>query len=363
MKEALADFRADRERALLNENEKEIRAIDDKYKELIEKAAEFNLDRLEIENQWEAELNEVRERQRQDQLQAYQEYLAKVKRAGQSDFENELMDLQIFYEALLTQADEFYAADLLSFEEYHELKLELMRAQLQEIADLQNDNNEKIAKDKIRTEEKIAEGEEKLQTARLNNVISGAALLRSVVGDSIGLNISALAFEKLAAVAEIIINAQKESAAYSAAYAGIPFVGPGIAAGLIAQAQVRAGIRVATIAATAVPQFKEALSQPVEQKADGGLVEVIGRQRQKKYKAKPRPDVEDGFLNEPSLILAGEEGPEYFVNATMMDNESVAPVVKGIDDLSNGRIKQADFNALLGAISVSQRADGGLCRR
>ena len=70
-----------------------------------------------------------------------------------------------------------------------------------------------------------------------------------------------LAFQKLLVIADIILNLQKELGGLAAGAAPFllnPITGPGVAAALAAaqtSAGIRAGVNIATVAATAIPQF------------------------------------------------------------------------------------------------------------
>lgn len=97
----------------------------------------------------------------------------------------------------------------------------------------------------------------------------------------------------------------------------------------------------------------------VNQKAEGGYTTVQGADDRENYRAKMLPKFENGFLNNPSLVLAGEKGTEYFVNNDMLQNPDVAQIVAGIEALSRGRISQVDFSQMLSMPAMQQKASGG----
>lgn len=99
--------------------------------------------------------------------------------------------------------------------------------------------------------------------------------------------------------------------------------------------------------------------QSVNQKAEGGYTTVQGADDRENYRAKMLPKFENGFLNNPSLVLAGEKGTEYFVNNDMLQNPDVAQIVAGIEALSRGRISQVDFSQMLSMPAMQQKASGG----
>lgn len=104
------------------------------------------------------------------------------------------------------------------------------------------------------------------------------------------------------------------------------------------------------VAAKEIPQF-----------ADGGYTKkkVIGAQDGKTYDARIKPGFEQGYLSNPSLVLAGEQGEEYFVNNTMLKNPTVKYVVDGIDALSKGNMSYPDFQAMLALPALQQKYTGG----
>ncbi len=58
-------------------------------------------------------------------------------------------------------------------------------------------------------------------------------------------------------------------------------------------------------------------------------------------------------------MLAGERGPEYFVNNTALQNPTVKHVVDGIEALSRGKINTLDFQSMLAMPAMQQRYSGG----
>lgn len=102
-------------------------------------------------------------------------------------------------------------------------------------------------------------------------------------------------------------------------------------------------------------------SRPIPQFADGGYAKkkVIGAQDGRTYDARIKPGFEQGYLSNPSLVLAGEQGEEYFVNNTMLKNPTVKYVVDGIDALSKGNMSYPDFQAMLAMPALQQKATGG----
>ncbi len=192
-----------------------------------------------------------------------------------------------------------------------------------------------------------------LQLAKLAAFGEGAAILSSFFDESSAIGKALFLFEKAAAAASVIINLQKEKAAiFAAARLGTVFDPTGVAALAIATPQViaaniRAGISLATIAATTIKGV-------VKQKYEGGYLSVTGEQDGRSYRAKPIAPPSTGLLpNFPVLftssatgapVLASERGQEYFVSAPDLANPAVANYVRMIDNIvssnTGGRVAQ-----------------------
>ena len=115
----------------------------------------------------------------------------------------------------------------------------------------------------------------------------------------------------------------------------------------------------AVVGALGAVQLAAALATPIPQFFDGGYANVKGKQDNQSYSAKLLPGFEAGFLSNPSLVLAGEKKPEYFVNGDVLENPSVKYVVDGIDRLTNGQINQIEFDKMLAMPALQQRYMGG----
>ena len=125
-----------------------------------------------------------------------------------------------------------------------------------------------------------------------------------------------------------------------------------MAAPQVIAANIRAGINLATIAATAIKPF-------IKQKAEGGWLDVKGEDDGRDYTAAIIPPPATGFLpNHPVLfqsqatgapVLASERGREYFVSAESLRNPYVANLTRMIDNIT-----------ISGGRGVPQFAEGGV---
>ena len=122
---------------------------------------------------------------------------------------------------------------------------------------------------------------------------------------------------------------------------------------------ITAGIMSGIVGALGAVQLATVLAAKVPQYYTGGYANVKGKQDNQNYSAKLLPGFEAGFLTNPSLVLAGEKKPEYFVNGDVLENPSVKYVVDGIDRLTNGQINQIEFDKMLAMPALQQRYMGG----
>jgi len=106
---------------------------------------------------------------------------------------------------------------------------------------------------------------------------------------------------------------------------------------------VAGAIAAALVAVTTAAQIGVIESQPLPQMYDGGFHNVIGAKDNKRYNAKFLGRHKGGMLpSSPSLLLASEKGPEYFVPNHLLRNQTVINSVRTIE-----------------AIRTNQYADGG----
>lgn len=128
---------------------------------------------------------------------------------------------------------------------------------------------------------------------------------------------------------------------------------------------------IASAAATTIANIALIRSQPLPQFKDGGYHNVIGASDGKSYNAKMIGRHRGGMLpGSPSLILASERGPEYYVPNNLLGNPAVANYVGMIEAIRlnqmavGGYTKAPDVNlpvnnemmALIGLIGKNTAA-------
>lgn len=162
-------------------------------------------------------------------------------------------------------------------------------------------------------------------------------------------------FNKGVAAAEIIINLQREIASIAAANAILGPAGIALTATQTTLAKVRAGIGLATIAATAIIGV-------ARQKKYGGFADVRGADDGQLYHAKLIGQPSTGMLDFPhpvltsSGILANEVGREYYVSHSDLRNPKVLNHVQAIENITTHRQRAAGGFADIGG---RQTVDGG----
>ncbi len=260
-----------------------------------------------------------------------------------TDRENELLQLETHYQTLLDFATKNGIDTVALTKSFEAQKTELTKQGSKEREDV---------------ERQVLDNYAALQIDRANAVAQGAAILSGFFEETSAVGKAFFLVEKAAAAVSVILSLQKEKAAiYAAARLGTVFDPTGVAALALAAPQIvaaniRAGVNLGIIAATAIKPF-------IKQKFGGGYTEVTGATDGRTYRPQVIGTPHTGLLpNHPVLfqsnatnapVLASERGREYFVASRDLQNPAVANYVRLIDDIvtSNGA-------------RVRQFADGGL---
>ena len=115
---------------------------------------------------------------------------------------------------------------------------------------------------------------------------------------------------------------------------------------------VAGAITAAIVAVTTAAQIAVIDSQPLPQMYDGGFHNVIGAKDGKMYKAKNLGKHPGGMLpSSPSLVLASEKGPEYFVPNHLLQNQQVLNSVRVIEAIRTNQFADGGFTAPMAAAS------------
>ncbi|MBP3944415.1 phage tail tape measure protein [Sphingobacteriaceae bacterium WQ 2009] len=180
-----------------------------------------------------------------------------------------------------------------------------------------------------------------------------------------------LVLEKAAAAASVIVNLQKEIAGYYAANALLGPAGAVIASTMAGAAKIRAGISLATIAATTIQgissnnkKSKDKSSTTVSGRESGGYFSVTREQDGRKFRAQSNPG-KRGFINRPT-VLVGENGNEWVANASVVNNPELRPIIDVLDIAQkNGHISSLTLREVLAQANgrIAGRENGGFFKQ
>lgn len=346
--------------------EREEEIINRKYQKELAYAAKHGLDLQQIivpwtieiaalREQYELEASAKREEARQAELQKVGDFWERVRtlqeefRLNQlSDEEAERQAIRDKYSKLIVETEAFYLQDLLSYEQYLVTKATLTAQYVKEDQDVLNRHSN--------LRHNMALNEQKQVLNAYGSMFGSLANMANQFSQG---QYGLLVFQQISSLAEIIMN---QAVAISSAVRGASVIAfPGniaaIASSVATVVAAMAGA-IGTLKSAKVPAPPKI--RTVQQRKDGGYVDVRGKQTGKRYRAKARPDIDGGFIQSDNLVLAGEDGrPEYFVNATMLENPSIATVVAAMEQYRTGGISVPDFNGILADLALGQMAQGG----
>lgn len=196
------------------------------------------------------------------------------------------------------------------------------------------DIDKKAKAEELKREEDLLKQKAAIQDATLGLLSDLSAGISAVAGQNESLQKAVFLFNKGIAAADVIINLQREIATINATYAAAPPV----AIALSTIARVRAGISLATIAATAV--------QSVSQRKRGGYATVRGEDDGQTYRAQMIGQPSTGLLDYPHPVLtssgtlANEQGREYYISHSDLRNPKVLRHVEAIENIRTYRQRQ-----------------------
>jgi hypothetical protein len=156
---------------------------------------------------------------------------------------------------LQLQAIENKSAAAKTQQEEDDAEVERLFAQEEKVQGVIIESNNKKILNQKEFDKQLIDAELQLQDAKFAAASAGLNLLGSLVGKNEKLANAIFVVDKALAIAKIIVDTQREIAGYAAAYAPIPG-GTAISGPLILGAKIRAGVGIATIAATTISKFK-----------------------------------------------------------------------------------------------------------
>jgi hypothetical protein len=244
----------------------QIKADRDAYQKRLEAQKKFEQDRLNASRQIqdlelalmdegitkELEQNKIKYERLIADLQTNENLVAEEKKRlaelyAEQQFEAEKEITKKYDDELQASIDAANEERRLKKEEEDKQEEERKKAQAQRLLD--------ITKAQYAAE---LEADQFLQDQRIGIANQTAGLLGAVAGKNEAIANVALGIEKAAAIADIIIKTQREIAGYAAnpTWSLLPDGGAAIKAAAITGAKIRAGLGIATIAATTLSKFK-----------------------------------------------------------------------------------------------------------
>lgn len=368
LKSKVQDLRTEFTTGLLPEEEQAIAAIEQRYDAELAKAIELSQSNnqtvadaalqqiIELENLKEQAIAAEREKQFQARLERDMEQAQILLDEETKRFE-EAQAVQAELDAFLTEKQlsereqeiqelrEHYMTLAAVAEEYGISTAEITERYNQKVADI---NKEYAEKQKKEDDEQFRNKAQAAADAfgELSNAVTGFQKLAEQGGKRYAVIAKGLALVNIAA------KSAEAIASGVAASAGVPFPA-NIAAIASTVATVLANI------ATAKSILNDAPSVP--QRRAGGFFDVMGDQDGQQYSAHYIGRPSTGMLpGSPSLVLASERGPEYFVANEDLRNPVVLDYVRAIENIRRARLGQfRDGGAtsdLPGAAGTSQGA-------
>ena len=335
----------------LDELGKKLKSIKDKFSDEFAKIAQSEKSddpsvkaqakqtRGDVEKAMNAEMEAERDRHVLAMLKKQDDLWQKTQLATAEGEEKEILETMFYYGGLI-DAQIGHDDEIRKLAEAQKNALTAInkKYRLEDLKDQAEKN-----KQALQYERTVQEGHQKIQDARFGALKAGGDLLGAILGDNAKKSLAYFIFTKGLAIAEILINAQREAAMIRLAYAQIaalPYVvatvGGSVAAmatgtTLSTLAMVKGGLQAAAVGVMAIGEWK------ANQKMEGGYSNVVGAQDGKTYRAQYKGQAETGPVLHPSLFLAGEQ-PEYVIAYPEMQNPMVANFVGAIEGLRQRRV-------------------------
>lgn len=235
---------------------------------------------------------------------------------------------------------------------------------------------EQIERLKIERELSDATYDIKLETAKAHE--AAFSIMGSFFEENTAMAKMFLVLEKAAAAAHVIINLQKEISGYFTAASMAGMLNPvaqaaytALAVKQAAAAKIRAGISLATIAATTLKGViggggsEESSSSnrnsnrsvTMQGREAGGYLDVTRSQDGRHFKAVADP-ARRGYVGRPTVIV-GESGAEWVASADTVRNPIVKPILDVLDQAQrNGTINTIGLSDIISKSLGSSRLPG-----
>lgn len=239
---------------------------------------------------------------------------------------NNLVSTADYNEQRLSLEEEYLLAQIAVKESYNERTGELEA----KLTENQNEQNRLRYESAMKYDELMKRSQQDLQDARLYAYSQGIDALKMFVDESSGLFKALFVAEKAIAIAQVLINLQREIASYYAVAAPLGPAGMGIASTQAVAAKIRAGASIGVIAAQSIAQL-------LPKKAIGGYTDMATL-------AMDNSGQPAGFTSGPTLynigarsFIGGEAGKEYIISNPMLRNPVIANIASMLEMYRKGQ--------------------------
>lgn len=280
-------------------------------KALTELEEKYHQNSLDMLNDYFSKKFGLSEEKWQELYEAQMQAQIDIDAAITEDFDGTIEQLDTFYDTLLEKAQKYGIDTVAITRDYNKEKYEI-----------EQENSEKIVALRIN------------QFQQLGNALTGALTLFAETEEE------AYEISKISALADIAFNTAKAIAIMTSKAAAT------------SATPVDYGIQVASAILTVITSIAQAKKafESAPQRFMGGYYNVKGETDGRQYNARYIGRPGTGMLpSTPSLVLASEHGPEYFVANKEMEKPPVLAHVQAIEAIRQGA-------------SVPQYADGGATR-
>lgn len=239
---------------------------------------------------------------------------------------NNLISTADYNEQRLSLEEEYLLAQIAVKESYNERTAELET----KLTENQNEQSRLRYESAMKYDELMKRSQQDLQDARLYAYSQGIDALKMFVDESSGLFKALFVAEKAIAIAQVLINLQREIASYYAVAAPLGPAGMGIASTQAVAAKIRAGASIGIIAAQSIAQL-------LPKKAMGGYTDMATL-------AMDNSGQPAGFTGGPTLynvgarsFIGGEAGKEYIISNPMLKNPVIANIAAMLEMYRKGQ--------------------------
>ncbi|WP_282635779.1 phage tail tape measure protein [Sphingobacterium thalpophilum] len=244
----------------------------------------------------------------------------------------------------------------------------------QQLVNLSIQQAERERDKRLQIEKQLSEATYSLKIETAKAYEAGFEIVRGFFEESSAAAKIFLVLEKAAAAATVIINLQKELSAIRMYAATLGPFGKIYEAKNTITAKIKAGISLATIAATTIKgvtaSSSKSNSKPTSPststvnanprtpgREDGGFFDVTREQDGKEFRARNNPR-QRGYIGRPT-VLVGESGREWVANDKLVSNPTTGAVIAWLDTVQrNGSINPDTLFNIIRS-TMPGRASGG----